>query len=75
MVQGPTLRAYTMQSNVLASSIPEACRRLGIGRTMFYDLVKRDEVRVIRIGSRTLVPESELQQLIASRLGERGAAA
>ncbi len=75
MVQRPTLRAYTMQSNVLASSIPEACRRLGIGRTMFYDLVKRDEVRVIRIGSRALVPESELQQLIASRLGERGAAA
>ena len=64
-----------MQSNVLASSVPEACRRLGIGRTMFYELVKHDEVRVIRIGSRTLVPESELQKLIASRLGERGAAA
>lgn len=57
-------------SNVLASSVPEACRRLGIGRSMFYELVKRGEVRVIRIGSRTLVPESELQGLIASRLGE-----
>lgn len=74
MVRRPTLRAYTM-SNVLASSVPDACRRLGIGRTMFYDLVKRDEVRVIRIGTRTLVPESELQKLITSRLGDSGRAA
>lgn len=64
-----------MTDNTLASSVPEACRRLSIGRTMFYDLVKRDEVRVIRIGSRTLVPETELQKLIASRLGAQGRAA
>lgn len=64
-----------MTDNPLASSVPEACRRLSIGRTMFYDLIKRDEVRVIRIGTRTLVPETELQKLIASRLGEQGRAA
>jgi excisionase family DNA binding protein len=62
-------------SNVLASSVPEACRRIGIGRTMFYELVKHGDVRVIRIGSRTLVPESELQKLVASRLGEPNRAA
>ncbi len=62
-------------SNVLASSVPEACRRIGIGRTMFYELVKHGDVRVIRIGSRTLVPESELQKLIASRLGAPNRAA
>ena len=62
-------------TNVLASSVPEACRRIGIGRTMFYELVKHGDVRVIRIGSRTLVPESELQKLIASRLGAPNRAA
>jgi len=70
MVQRPTLEACNMQPTVLASSVPEACRRLSIGRSMFYELVKRGEVRVIRIGSRTLVPESELEKLVAARLAE-----
>ncbi len=35
------------------------CRAHGIGRTYFYDEVKRGEIKPIKIGKRTLVPVSE----------------
>lgn len=52
----------------LAHRIPDACNRLGIGRSTLYELIKAGEVRVIKIGSRSLIPEADLQKLIASRL-------
>lgn len=52
----------------LANKIPDACRRLGIGRTVLYELIKSGELRTIKIGTRTLIPETELQKVIASRL-------
>jgi len=57
----------------LASTIPDTCRRLGIGRTLVYDLIKRGQLRPIKLGTRTLIPESELQRLISEQL-ERAAA-
>lgn len=53
----------------LAHRIPDACRRLGVGRTVLYELIKSGEITTIKIGTRTLVPESELQKIIASRMG------
>lgn len=53
----------------LAHRIPEACRRLGVGRSSLYELIKSGEVKTIKIGTRTLVPEAELQKVINSRLG------
>jgi len=52
----------------LAHRIPDACRRLGIGRSSLYELIRTGEVRTIKIGSRTLIPEAELQNVIDSRL-------
>ncbi len=52
----------------LAHRIPEACRRLGVGRSSLYELIKSGEVKTIKIGTRTLVPETELQKVINSRL-------
>lgn len=52
----------------LAHTVPDACRRLGIGRTLTYQLIAKGELRTIKIGSRTLIPESELQRLVADRL-------
>jgi len=52
----------------LAHKIPDACRRIGIGRTALYELIKTGEIRAIKIGSRTLIPEAELQRVIAFRL-------
>jgi excisionase family DNA binding protein len=47
----------------LAYSINEACRQLSIGRTSLYEMAKRNELRLIRIAGRTLVPRSELERL------------
>jgi excisionase family DNA binding protein len=54
----------------LANSIPQACQRLSIGRTAMYELLKTGEVRAIKVGNRTLIPESELQRFIAERMKE-----
>ena len=52
----------------LANSISDCCARLGIGRTLMYDLIKQGKLRSIKLGTRTLIPESELQRLIAEQL-------
>jgi excisionase family DNA binding protein len=52
----------------LAHQIPEACRRIGVARTSIYELIKAGEIKSIKIGSRTLIPESELQRFITKRL-------
>ena len=52
----------------LASTIQTACSRLGIGRTLIYDLLKQGKLRSIKLGSRTLIPETELQRLVTEQL-------
>lgn len=59
----------------LANQVPEACRRLGIGRTALYELLKTGELKAFKIGSRTLIAESELQRFIAERMNLTQAAA
>ena len=39
--------------------VNDFCRAAGIGRTLFYDEVKRGEISIIKVGKRTLVPDSE----------------
>ncbi len=39
--------------------VDDFCNAHGIGRTYFYDEVKRGEIKPIKIGKRTLVPVSE----------------
>jgi len=39
--------------------VDDFCNAHGIGRTLFYDEVKRGELKPIKIGKRTLVPVSE----------------
>ena len=58
------------ENTTLASTIPDTCSRLGIGRTLVYDLLKQGKLRSIKLGSRTLIPESELKRLIAEQLTE-----
>ena len=39
--------------------VDDFCRAHGIGRTLFYDEVKRGEIKLIKVQKRTLVPDSE----------------
>ncbi len=54
----------------LAYTIPDACEQLGVGRSMLYELIGAGEVRTIKVGTRTLVPESELSAFIQRKLKE-----
>lgn len=52
----------------LAHSVPDACARLGIGRTTLYQLIGNGQLRTFKIGCKTLIPESELRRFVESRL-------
>lgn len=51
-------------------SVEEFCRAIGVGRTTTYELIAAREIVPIRIGRRTLIPRTEKDRLIASRLAE-----
>lgn len=51
-------------------TVEEVIKELGIGRTTFYALVKDREIRTVRLGRRVLVPQSEIDALIARKLEE-----
>lgn len=56
-----------MENESLASSVPDARRRLGdLSHTSFYKLVKQGQLRTAKIGRRTVVLESELQRFAAA---------
>jgi excisionase family DNA binding protein len=60
-------------AGTLANTVPQACARTNIGRTTFYELLKSGEIRSIKVGTRTLIPESELQRFIAEHMNRSAA--
>lgn len=51
--------------SVKLHSVPEALSLLGsMGRTWFYSEVGAGRIRVVKLGKRTLVPDSEIQRII-----------
>lgn len=52
----------------LAHPVNAACHRLGVSRTTLYELIASGEIKPIKIFSRTLIPEQELQRYMASRM-------
>jgi excisionase family DNA binding protein len=54
-----TLAALTIK----ARRVNDACQALGISRSTLYKLAAQGKIRVIKIGGRTLVPESEINRL------------
>lgn len=57
-----------LQIPPLAWQIDPACNRAGIGRTMMYQLIKAGEIKTIKVGRRTLIPESELQRWLSRKM-------
>jgi excisionase family DNA binding protein len=49
----------------LAYRVKDFCSRIGISASTFWKLVSRGEIRVVRIGGRTLVPASEVTRLLS----------
>jgi excisionase family DNA binding protein len=46
-------------------SITESARRLGIGKTRVFELLKTEELHAVRLGGRTLIPIAELERFVA----------
>lgn len=55
----------------LAYSPHEGARVLSISRSKFYELIAAGDLKVVKLGSRTLVPHSELVRFLASLAAAR----
>jgi excisionase family DNA binding protein len=49
----------------LTIDIPEAARRLGIGKNQGYSAAARGEIPTLKLGKRVVVPVAALEQLLA----------
>ena len=52
----------------LAWQITPAADRIGVGRTMLYELIKKGEIKTFKVGRRTLIPESELKNWLDQKV-------
>ena len=48
-----------------ARRVPEACKALGISKALLYKLAAENKIRLVHIAGRTVVPESEIDRLVA----------
>lgn len=47
-----------------ATSVPDAARRLGIGRTLAFRLIAEGKLRAVKVAGRTVVPVSAIQDFL-----------
>ncbi|MCH9000580.1 MAG: helix-turn-helix domain-containing protein [Proteobacteria bacterium] len=52
------------KTEAVTMSVPEAGRRLGIGRNAAYEAAARGEIPMIRIGRRMLVPRAAFERML-----------
>jgi excisionase family DNA binding protein len=48
----------------LAYSVDEACKALGIGRVLMYDLINTKRIHSVKVGARRLIPASALAEFL-----------
>jgi excisionase family DNA binding protein len=53
-------------------TIEEAARVLGIGRGLAYELARRDEIPVLRLGRKLVVPRARLEDLLGGDVERNG---
>lgn len=58
------------QTGRLAYGVDDACDRLSLGRSLFYELVQAGELRTFKVGTRTLIAEAELVSFIDRKIAE-----
>jgi len=56
-------------SDKLCFSRAETCAALGVGRSTLREMLRRGELRELRVGRRSLIPRAELERFIADQLG------
>lgn len=67
------MKHSSRSSDRLAVSVSEAAGRLGISRTLAYELAARGELPSVRLGRRIVVPVSALERMVGvsdARVGD-----
>jgi len=54
----------------LSYTIPDAATAIGVSRSTLYELIGAGEIRTFKVGTRTLVPASELVAFIDRKMKE-----
>lgn len=54
-----------MSNETRGYRVEEAAERLGIGRSLMFDLVRRGEIRTVQFGRRRVVPSDEIARLLS----------
>lgn len=52
-------------STLFGLSIADFAKRLGISRSTTWALIRADKLRTVRVGTRRLIPSSELSRILA----------
>lgn len=55
-----------MSADRLAYTVSEFCEAARIGRTTLYELIKRGEIRTVRVGGRRMIPADAARALFAA---------
>jgi excisionase family DNA binding protein len=62
-------------ANRLGWSAEEAAEQLGIGRSIMFDLIRKGDVRSVKIGKRRIVPDTALREYMAGLIAAQCGAA
>lgn len=60
-----------MEQERLTLSIEEAASMLGISRALAYELVRKGELPVLRLGRRVVIPRNQLEDLVNGSEAQR----
>ena len=63
------MRSETTMDDKLLLTIQEAAHRIGLGRTFTYDLIRRGELRSLKIGAARRVAVADVEEFV-TRLRE-----
>ena len=62
------LMSTTQSSDPILLTVPEAARRLSIGRTLTYELIAAGELPSVHLGRAIRIPARALDEFVARRL-------
>ena len=54
----------TTITEAMLFTVDEACQRLGISKSLFYELVKAGNILIYKLGSKTLVPSYSIEDFV-----------
>lgn len=58
-----------MDQERLLSSVATTCRRLDLGKSLVYELMKSGRLEAVKVGSKTLITERSIRAFVAEVTG------